>query len=86
MSKVSRVDKEGTKVATTVSNLIEYLNTIEDKEQPIFYQYVLAEHTEYDVETFTELVELAEDSSADTLTEVMTEALAEAQAILEEEN
>ena len=34
-------------MATTVKQLIEYLNEIEDKEQTIIYQYFLAEHFEY---------------------------------------
>ena len=36
----------------TVQGLINYLNTIEDKQQPIIYQFYLAEHLHTDQETF----------------------------------
>jgi len=31
-------------MATSVQELIDYLKDIEDKEQPVIYQYFLAEH------------------------------------------
>jgi hypothetical protein len=44
-------------MATTVGELIEYLNLIEDKNQAVIYQYYLAEHFSVDAETFATVAE-----------------------------
>jgi hypothetical protein len=73
-------------MATTVQELINYLSEIEDKEQPVFYQYLLAEHTSYSQEDFDKLVEEVEDSAADNLTNYMLDELREAESsVLESE-
>ena len=38
----------------TVQELINQLQAIDDKEQPVVYQYYLAEHFDVDKETFAE--------------------------------
>lgn len=44
-------------MATSVQELINYLNDIEDKNQPVIYQYYLADHFGTDVETFEKVAE-----------------------------
>lgn len=44
-------------MATTVQELINYLSEIEDKEQPVIYQYYLAEHFSTTPEIFAEVAE-----------------------------
>jgi len=71
----------------TVNELIQYLNGIKDKDQAIFYQYILAEHTDYTPEQFEKLVEEVEESSADNLSNYMFDELREAESsvLVEEE-
>ena len=38
----------------TVQELIDHLERIKDKKQPIVYQYYLAEHFDTDIESFAE--------------------------------
>lgn len=39
---------------TTVQDLIDQLQNIEDKSQPIVFQYYLAEHFDTDIESFAQ--------------------------------
>jgi hypothetical protein len=39
----------------TIQGLIDHLNTIEDKSQPVIYQYYLAEHFEVKRDKFAKL-------------------------------
>jgi hypothetical protein len=43
-------------MATTVKELIKYLSTIENQEQPVIYQYYLAEHFEVSDKKFGKAV------------------------------
>lgn len=45
-------------MATSVQELINYLSEVEDKEQPVIYQYYLAEHFSTSKETFEKVAEL----------------------------
>ena len=71
-------------MATTVKQLIGYLNDIKDQDQVIFYQYLLAEHTSYHQHEFDKLVEEAEESSADNLTNYLLQELIDAEYNLED--
>lgn len=77
-------------MATTVKNLIEYLNAIEDKNQPILYQYLLAEHTSVPVEDFENVVEYLENNGnfAEDVSDVFLGWVTEGNDVLleEEEN
>jgi len=42
-------------MATTVAELIEQLNQVEDKNQAVIYQYYLAEHFDADLKTFAKV-------------------------------
>lgn len=44
-------------MATTVQGLINYLSEIEDKTQPVIYQYYLAEHFTTTPEIFEKVAE-----------------------------
>jgi hypothetical protein len=44
-------------MATTVGELIEYLNQVEDKNQAVIYQYYLAEHFSVDKKTFAKVAD-----------------------------
>lgn len=44
-------------MATTVKELIEYLKDIENQNQPVIYQYYLAEHFEVSDKKFKKAVE-----------------------------
>lgn len=50
-------------MSTTVKELINYLNGIKDKDQPVIYQYYLAEHFEVDEKKFATAVEDLDDES-----------------------
>ncbi len=41
----------------TVKDLIEQLNTIREKDQPIVFQYLLAEHTDLSIDEFEQRAE-----------------------------
>lgn len=62
---------------TTVQELINYLNDIEDKQQPVMYQYYLAEHfsaTPAQFEDAVDSLDCAElwDDAHDTVREYIT--------------
>jgi hypothetical protein len=64
-------------MATTVQELINYLNDIKDKEQPVIYQYFLAEHfsaTPAQFESAVESLDCEElwDDAHDTVREYIT--------------
>jgi hypothetical protein len=42
---------------TTVKDLIDQLNTIREKDQPIVFQYLLAEHTDLSIDEFEQRAE-----------------------------
>jgi hypothetical protein len=50
-------------MATTVRDLIDQLKEIKDKDQPVIFQYFLAEHFEFDqvVATTEQFEQVAED-------------------------
>lgn len=72
-------------MATTVKQLIGYLQEIKNQDQPVFYQYLLAEHTTYGEEKFAQLVDIVEESSADNISNYMFDELADGERFLEEE-
>ncbi len=41
----------------TVKDLIDQLNTIREKDQPIVFQYLLAEHTDLSIDEFEQRAE-----------------------------
>jgi hypothetical protein len=64
-------------MATSVQELINYLNDIEDKEQPVIYQYFLAEHFSATPAQFEGAVESLDceelwDDAHDTVREYIT--------------
>jgi hypothetical protein len=64
-------------MATTVQELINYLNDIEDKEQPVIYQYFLAEHFSATPAQFESAVDALDcedlwDDAHDTVREYIT--------------
>jgi len=64
-------------MATTVQELINYLNDIEDKEQSVMYQYYLAEHFSASAEQFESAVDALDcedlwDEAHDTIREYIT--------------
>ena len=62
----------------TVSDLIEQLNTVEDKTQPVVFQYLLAEHTDYTKKEFANrAVGLEYTGFADVMSETIKEWLGE---------
>lgn len=44
-------------MATTVQELIDYLTEIENKKQPVIYQYYLAEHFEMTPKKFEKVAD-----------------------------
>lgn len=73
-------------MATTVKQLIESLQTL-DQDEAILFQYLVAEHTEYNKANFAKLVGYLEDSTdfGDDTSEQFTEWLVECEDILFEE-
>lgn len=51
-------------MATTVKQLIESLQSIQDQDQAVMFQYLLAEHTDISVPNFEKLVGRVEQSSS----------------------
>jgi hypothetical protein len=69
--------RKGNEMAT-VSDLIEQLNTVEDKTQPVVFQYLLAEHTDYTKKEFANrAVGLEYTGFADVMSETIKEWLGE---------
>ena len=60
---------------TTVKELIGYLQAIADQDQPVFYQYLTADDTDYSVEEFGERIEAVEFVAADGLSDLMNTIL-----------
>jgi hypothetical protein len=50
-------------MATTVKELIKYLQTVENQDQPVIYQYYLAEHFEVSDKKFSKAVDDLDDES-----------------------
>lgn len=69
-------------MATTVKQLVKYLQEIEDQDQAIFYQYLLAEHTDYKPKKFYRIVDAIEESSADNISNYMFDELADGERSL----
>lgn len=63
-------------MATTVEKLIESLSH-EDPDSPVFYQYLLPEHTDYSEEEFQERVDALGDNVYDDLSSKMLDILDE---------
>lgn len=62
----------------TVRDLIEHLNTIPDKEQPIVFQYLLCEHTNLSIDEFESRAEALDYTDfADEMSIRMNEWLSE---------
>jgi hypothetical protein len=63
-----------------VSKLMDLLSTL-DPDEPIVFQFLLAEHTDYSVSRFAELVDILEDSDSfgDHTSRVLKEWLVEAE-------
>ena len=72
---------------TTVKQLIQQLQENHDPDEPIMFQYLVAEHTSYTPEQFEELAEIAMDSNTfgDDSTQFFLSVLEEAEYELEEE-
>lgn len=65
-------------MATTVKDLIEQLNTIKEKDQPIVFQYLLCEHTDFSIDDFESKAETLDYTDfADEMSIKMNEWLAE---------
>jgi hypothetical protein len=71
-------------MATTVEQLIDYLSH-EDPDSPVFYQYLLPEHTDYSEEEFQERIDSLNDYVYDNLSRHMTQILDEVDTSTPEE-
>lgn len=71
-------------MATTVKELIRYLQS-EEQDQPVFYQYLLAEHTGYSPEEFAQRLDEVSDHFFEGLSEEMSMALADVELETDED-
>ncbi len=66
----------------TVKDLIDQLNTIKEKDQPIVFQYLLCEHTDLSMDEFEERAEALDYTDfADEMSIVMNEWLSEMERV-----
>jgi len=72
---------------TTVKQLIQQLQENHDPDEPIMFQYLVAEHTSYTPAEFEKLAEIVMDNNVfgDDSTQFFLSALEEAEYELEEE-
>jgi hypothetical protein len=79
------IKQRRTTVATTVKQLINHLQQIDDQDQTVFYQYMLASDTDYRPEEFEKIVGAVEESAADNIARYMLDELTDGERYLEEE-
>lgn len=73
-------------MATTVKDLIQMLQEEHSADEPIIFQYVVADHTDLDQETFGEIAEylMDNDQFGEDTSDLFRGWLVEAKDILED--
>jgi len=73
-------------MAMTVKGLIHQLQSSHDLDEPIVFQYVVAEHTNLEEDKFAEVADylMGNSNFADDASEVFISWIAEAESVLDE--